>query len=391
MSHHFSLPLIAISGFALVFGLSVPNFAQAALAVTFEAAPLFVHANVLPGDAVTRTVTVTNTGTEPEEIVFSLENTFSDGLATVMEMAVTSGADVYVDTTFSEIFDWGEVDLGTLPGQSSKTYDFTAFLNANVGNPYQLTELGFDLLIGFSGGESVTDTPPRGGGDGSSTGRDRTKFYLFNEAAEVRDTNTGHLTWKTNRNAGSYAVCGNVTQGPFVLDPSDALFGYVFASTEDTAKVLTHSTDFLELPFGKYRCRVASREKTSDTFTVSSELEFEIIPPGQVAGVADSRPLTQGNIFQPSPQVAGVSISGKGAGALTYDEFRAELDALKAAREEAGLRTTSSSTKAQPITKSKPDADGNADTTDNNTPWRWVFGGALLVLLAWLFSRLIGK
>jgi len=74
---------------------------------------------------------------------------------------------VYADTTFSDLFDWGEVALGALPAQSSQTYEFTAFLNPAVGNAYQQAELRFDLLIGFSGGEMVNDTTiSRGGGAG---------------------------------------------------------------------------------------------------------------------------------------------------------------------------------------------------------------------------------
>src|SRR6056297_4351777 len=101
------LSLVLITAF-------VPVAALAALEVVFEATPLFENANVLPGDAVTRTVTVTNTGTEAQEVIFSLENTFSDGLADVMEMAVVSESDLYADTTLSGLFSWGEVDLGVL-------------------------------------------------------------------------------------------------------------------------------------------------------------------------------------------------------------------------------------------------------------------------------------
>jgi len=369
----------------VLLGVFVPYVAYAALEVTFEAAPLFVNANVLPGDAVTRTVIVTNTGPDAEEVIFSLENTSSDGLADVMEVAVTSGAQVYADTTFSDLFDWGEVALGALPAQSSQTYEFTAFLNPAVGNAYQQAELRFDLLIGFSGGEMVNDTTiSRGGGGGGGS-----NFSLFNESVEVVDDTTARLTWDTNRSATSYAVCGNEDDGPFTLDPDARFFGYTFASTEDTATVRTHSVDFTDLSSGIYLCRVASREDIDDDFTVSRELQFAITPAGLVEGIADSQPFIQGNIFQPTPSVAGASTGGKGAH-LTYEEYRAQLDAMKLAREAnaPNIPTLTTTTRSQPIADTPPAVD--ASDSDQNNRNYWPFALVALVILGagWWFTRL---
>jgi hypothetical protein len=361
-----------------LLGLSLPFSAFAALEVTFQNSPLFANTNVLPGDAVTRTVTVSNTGTEPEEIIFSLENTFSDGLADVMEIAVTSGASVYADATFSTLFDWGEVALGTLPAASSKTYNFSAFLSPDIGNPYQLTEMGFDLVIGFSGGETITDTPPTGG---TSSGG-RRSFSLFNETVVVVDNTKANLTWNTNRLATNYAVCGNDNDGPFVLDPADDLFGYRFASTEGTDLARSHSVLFTDLAIGTYSCRVASRENTTDAFTVSGVLRFEILPTGEVAGAADSRPLTQGNIFQPTAYVAGASTSGKGAN-MTYDEFRTELDAMKAARAAEETRTGTTTATAQPISELPKTPDPDTLATKTIPWWFIILLGIIAIGTAW--------
>jgi len=376
------MPVYA-TALVMLLGFLVPSTALAALAVTFEQAPLFVGANVMPGDAVTRTVTVTNTGAVPEAVVFKLDNTFSDGLAEVMELAVISGAAVYSDTTFGSLFGVAEIPLGTLPAGASKTYDFTSLLDPAVGNEYQLTTLGFDLLIGFSGGVLVPDTPSNGGGGGGGGGGNSsgsTVFDLFNEAVVVTDNSVATLTWNTNRSATSYAVCGNDNDGPFTLNPDDALFGYVFATTEDTAKISAHTAEFADLTTGRHSCRVASREDVQDDFTVSGELYFTILPPGEVLGIADGQPLTAGNVFQPIATVAGISTGGKGLH-LSYEEYRAELDALKAAAEvraldaaaaAESLDTTAADTSASPID------DIIARTT--NTSWWWLMGLLLLGL-----------
>ena len=386
MSRYLSLQFIRILGTTLFVGLFFPYFAQAALVVTFEETPLFLNADVLPGDSVTRTVTVGNTGTEPEEIIFSLENTFSDGLADVMEMAVVSGADIYADTTFTALFNWGEVDLGTLAAGDSKTYDFTSLLNPTVGNEYQLSELGFDLLIGFSDGETVTDAPPTGGGGGN--GRSSSPdFSLFNEAVTVEDNTIASLTWDTNRSATSYAVCGNEADGPFVLNPADRLFGYTFSSTEDVTKVRSHAMDFTDLETGTYVCRVASREEVSDEFTVSGELSFVIAPGGLIAGITDSKPLVQGNVFQPSPTVAGVSTGGKGVH-LTYAEYRAELDAMKANRDAAKADTSSTTvTKPKPIAKADASTDTSDPAKEGTSYWLLMLIGFILLGVSWGVSK----
>jgi len=367
-----------------------PYAALAALEVTFEAAPLFINANVMPGDAVTRSVVVSNTGDESEDIIFSLENTFSDGLADVMEVAVVSGAEVYADTTFTQLFTWGEVNLGVLPAQSTKTYEFTAFLDPSVGNAYQLSELGFDLLIGFSGGETVTDNPGSGGGGGGGAGLVRDDFDLFNEAVAVEENVVAQLTWNTNRPATSFAVCGDVDEGPFVLDADDLLFGYRFGSTEDVTKSLTHTVDFADLEAGTYACRVASREDTDDAFTVSGELEFQILPGGLIAGITDSQPFVGGNVFQPTPSVAGVSTWGKGS-QLSYEEYRAELDAMKLAREEfeAGRPSLSTSTTSQQPIDNMPTGIDAADVTqDGPRYWLWALVGLVALGLGWVVAVL---
>jgi len=387
MKYLFTQHLVYFGFAVLVGGLLVPNFALAALAVTFESTPLFLNANVMPGDAVTRTVTVSNTGTASEQVLFSLANTFSDGLAEVMEIAVIADGAVFVDTTYVTLFDGTEVPLGSLPAGATRTYAFTSLLDPAVGNQYQLATMGFDLLIGFASGQSVTDAPSTrsGGGGGGS------RFSLFNESVSVRGNTAAILTWDTNRSATSYAVCGNDNDGPFKLDSTDALFGYVFATTEDTAKVRTHTAEFDDLATGRYSCRVASREDVQDDFTVSGELYFTILPPGEVAGITNSQPLITGNIFRPIPTVAGVSAGGKGAH-LTYQEYRAELDLMQANREaraqEAATATPSLATADSNATASS-DNQGATQTTTGNW-WYWLaglIGLGLATRVWWMYRR----
>ena len=391
---------------ATLLGILLPQSALAALEVQFEATPLFLNADIKPGDVVSRTVTVTNTGSESEQIIFDFQNEFSDGLADVMELAVTTDESTLVDNFFTELFALGEIDLGTLTADTSETYTFTAFLDPAIGNEYQLTELGFDLVIGFAGGETVTDGGGSGGSGGGGGGSaDDSDFSLFNEAVTTPTNTSALLTWNTNEPATSYAVCGNLESGPFVLDADDALFGYEFDIDEDTSKGLSHELLFTGLSIGQYECRVASREETGDEFTVSGALPFAFLPGGQVEGItttATPQPVINSNIFTPTGQVAGVSntTGGKGTfGGLTYEEFRAEIDERRAREQVAGAADSSSSTtQNEDLLRERP-TDAFASTSSPNDSlggfladnWWWLLlvGGLGIVSARFLAKLLV--
>lgn len=389
-----------------IFGL-LPSAAFAALEVQFQATPLFVDADVKPGDVVSRTVIVTNTGPEAETIIFDFRNEFSDGLADVMELAVTTDSNTFADNFFTNLFALGEINLGELAAGASQEYVFTASLDPATGNEYQLSEFGFDLLIGFQGGETVTDGGGGNGGGGGGGGGNNggsSEFNLFNEAVTTPTNSSADLTWNTNRPATSFAVCGNLENGPFTLDANDELFGYEFSSTEDVTKSLEHEMSFTRLEIGEYECRVASREQVSDRFTVSGPLRFAFLPPGQVEGVTTSvtpRPIINSNFFTPTGLVAGASDNGgKGTlGGPTYAEWRAELDerraneiaaeaaadaAVQAERDERALRARESVTASSGDQTSEPDSVVGFVT--NN--WWWLL---LLGLLAVISARTLAK
>ncbi len=293
----------------LLLWLMLPVSALAAdLAVVFEATPLFSSANIVPGDSVSRTIEVSNTGTETEALLLSVANTFSSGLSEVMLLTVTSGSDSFFEGTFVEFFTATPVPLGDIADSSSRTYTLTASLPSGIGNEYQLETLGFDLVIGFEGGETVTDGEPErssgGGGGGGS-------FDLFNERVVAVEPSTGSatVTWNTNRNSSSYLICGNLEDGPFSLSTNPPLFGYVFSVPEEDTDTVSHSMTLTDLALGSYECRPASREESIDDFTVGRVVEFDFtsnfVPVGSVLGVG----TTSGVDVVPMPDVKGAQVS----------------------------------------------------------------------------------
>ncbi|NCN52640.1 hypothetical protein GW943_02410 [Candidatus Parcubacteria bacterium] len=288
--------LLTLAFLALAF---MPVAAEAAtLSVVFEQTPLFSNSNVTPGDSVSRTVVVTNNGTEIENVYVSIDKASNNGLADVMELSITDSSPTsYFNDTFINFFAATPVSLGTLGAGATRTYTFTASLDSSTGNAYQKSSMGFDLIVGFEGGDSVTDNEcvtDCGGGGGGGGGGGSSRFILFNEQVDVVNTDVGGavLSWDTNRNSTTYLVCGNTANGPFVLntDQSD-FFGYEFEVSEDTAKVVDHTAVLTGLTPGTYECRPASREDISDDFTVGIALTFTLPTGGNFFGVGGGAPF----------------------------------------------------------------------------------------------------
>lgn len=160
--------------------LTLPAVSYAGIDVTFQTTPLFGVANFLPGDTVTKTVTVTNTGAVSENVYTELLNVFDGGLAEKVDVVISSGG-ILFSGSFDDYENGNEVFLSSLPGGASIVYNFAFSFEPAAGNEYQNKSLGFDICVGFSGGQfecDTTDDPddpndpndPGGGGNNGGGG-----------------------------------------------------------------------------------------------------------------------------------------------------------------------------------------------------------------------------
>ncbi len=262
----------------ILFGLGLmlvgANAQAAGLAVVFEATPLFSEAQIMPGDSVARTVTVTNNSTSTQDIEVLATNVFSDGLASVINLTVTAPGENYFGGSLEQFFTATPLSLGDLAVSSSRTYTFTASLPAGTDNPFILKNAGFDLVIGFVGGERVIDNPERRSGGGGDS--DLAKLRLFDERVVSVSvaSSSAVISWQSNLPASSYLVCGKVSDGPFVLSEDAPLFGYQFAVPEVDSKQTNHSLLVTGLDLVDYECRPAGRRSTNGLFTVGQPVQF---------------------------------------------------------------------------------------------------------------------
>lgn len=279
--------LLATLGFFSVFG----QVNAAGLEVVFEATPLFSEAKIMPGDSVARTITVTNNNVEPEDIEIEAVNVFSSGLASVLNLTVTAPGDTYFSDSLEDFFTTSPLALGSLAGASSRTYTFTVSLPEGTGNALMLKNVGFDLVIGFVGGEQVIDNPAGRSGGGGNGGIP--KLRLFNEqVANVSvASSSAVVSWNSNLPASSYLVCGKVSAGPFILTTNAPLFGYQFSVPEVNTKIKNHSLLLTGLDLADYECRPAGRLSRNGLFTVGQPVKFGF-PGSLVAGASTSTILS---------------------------------------------------------------------------------------------------
>ncbi len=127
------------------------------LVVDFEALPLFSEASLMPGTSVERTVSVTNEGAGEQDVYVSVQNEFYDEFADVLTLSIRADGGVYYTGTFTDFFSQVPISLGELGEGDTRVYTFIITFE-DVENSYQQKTLGFDLVIGFVGGESVSDS-----------------------------------------------------------------------------------------------------------------------------------------------------------------------------------------------------------------------------------------
>src|SRR3990167_5240502 len=143
--------VIAILGFApRVFAVEAP------LEVQFDPNPLFDEANFLPLDETSGVVTVTNDSGATQTILTEAINILdNDNLGSLLHLIIKEGATTLFDDSLADFFaDAGEVSLGVISNGASRIFTYTISFIDSSDNSYQGKTLGFDICVGFEGGNT---------------------------------------------------------------------------------------------------------------------------------------------------------------------------------------------------------------------------------------------
>ncbi len=300
------LSIVTIITFGSFTGVTLAQPAIPPLSVQFQNEPLFNEANFVPGNEVTRTVGVSNNSGTPQDIIVEAINAVdTGGLGDKLNLVIKEGDVSRYTGTLGAFLRAGEVSLSALSNGTNTTYSFGITFESDADNNLQNKTLGFDLCVGFQGGDKhcgdtvISDegggaddggsgdtgggTIPGTGGSGGSSGGGSgfpvapIPLIISNEQANdnvVLETSTMVVTWNTNKLSTSQVVYGLVSEGPYTLDLNAANFGYPFATVDDPTKVMNHSMTLTGLVTGQtYLYRVVSRASPA---TVSFEHEFTV-------------------------------------------------------------------------------------------------------------------
>ncbi|OGY26446.1 MAG: hypothetical protein A2Z24_00330 [Candidatus Woykebacteria bacterium RBG_16_44_10] len=163
----FTLAVVVIVAVVVIYQNNRPSTVRAVgdLNVDWgvtDGQPIFVVSNAMPGDIETRTVSVTNGGSEVRPVgVRGVKTSETGSLATILDFVVSEGgSDLYGGTsstgpkTLQQFFDESAgingIFLSNLNPGDSTTYTFKVTFDPAAGNPFQGKEVIFDLIIGIS-------------------------------------------------------------------------------------------------------------------------------------------------------------------------------------------------------------------------------------------------
>ncbi|MDD5146322.1 MAG: fibronectin type III domain-containing protein [Candidatus Pacebacteria bacterium] len=348
-------------GFLLVGGLLLTASAcnaTGALVVQFEKTPLFSEANFLPGNILTRWAKVTNNDTTSHKIAAeTINETDPDHFASQLDLTIKEASTTLFSGTLADFFAVGEKILSDLPAGQTTQYDFTIAFKPGADNNYQGKTLGFDMIIGFQGGETSC---PSCDGDGETHGSQLSGggggtvwvpgLTIAEETVVVIkvDETSATIYWTTSYKSTSqiiYAPEG----GHHTLDLTDATgtppkYGYDFTTPEyDVAnKVTAHTVVVTGLtPGTTYYFRPVShgslaiaKEYTFTTLSVGSgQISNGQIQTGRQAGQGTG---TAGGGPSGGPGQLGQGVGGTSSAALLGAESGTTSQAAQSLIEELG-------------------------------------------------------
>jgi hypothetical protein len=298
---------ILISGLA---GLSaLIGFANVAFAAPISSKPILVDFveplfNVdgfAPGDTREAKITIgNNTGKSQGAYIEAVSVYNDDNLASQMRLEFFEGESntAYPIFNFDEFLVAGPVQLSTIPNGVTKIYRLKVTFLEGAGNDYQGKTLGFDICIGFAGGNetctkeivineeegNININGSSGSGSGSSGGHhliitkeEKPITYLNNNQV----SGTAVLSWDTNIPSTSQVIYRLASDNSYSLDLGNLPgLGYPFYSNEIMTKDTHHSVLITGLnPGATYVYRVVSRASPP---TISYEHEFIVPTSGSV-------------------------------------------------------------------------------------------------------------
>ena len=180
---------LLISAWALSAPFAFAQTPAFSLSLSSETEPLFDISNFLPGQTLpsgeeTVWIQITNHASTTENFYIQGIRVADEGdLSSKMQLEIAQNqSEFYESYNLQTFLNQGAIELGSINGDSSRSYDFRITFLTTAGNESQNKNLEFDICIGMSSGEvqcveAVAEETPEptntGGGGGGFSGSRR--------------------------------------------------------------------------------------------------------------------------------------------------------------------------------------------------------------------------
>lgn len=125
-------------------------YAVGDLTINWQSDPLFVVANMLPGDTESRTVEVVNGASTARAVaVRGVKTSEILAFAGILDFVIQEESTEVWSGKLQDFFDEPSIALSTLGAGATTHYTFTATFPASAGNEYQGAEVVFDIIFGI--------------------------------------------------------------------------------------------------------------------------------------------------------------------------------------------------------------------------------------------------
>jgi len=202
----------------------------------FSSETLFNEGNIMPGDAFSREVRVSNNTLDTKKLAVELiDNTgcASDCLSDALFLTIFHNSAVKRQGSLSSFYPTGETEFDQLPGNTIREYELEITFMGEAGNQYQDSSADFDIQVGvLSDDESISEEVTSGGTGSSGSSFFYNDLRITRERVQNVQPTSATVTWDTNRKATSRVIYA--PEGyDHTIDPDDPpKYGYAKTTTE---------------------------------------------------------------------------------------------------------------------------------------------------------------
>src|SRR5258706_6513088 len=179
--------------------------------------PLFQETGWVPGDSVTRTISVTNQDPAQScDLTLATSNIIQNpsNFSSRLTSSINDSSVIYFSNFLSNLFTGGSISFGNVAANSTKTYNWTVVFDSTTGNEFQSANTFFDFNLNFtcnsSGGGNVLSAATA-----ASCG-DQTPTSAPNLIVSSITDNTVNLSWTAVSPVSHYMIRYGLSSGNYI-------------------------------------------------------------------------------------------------------------------------------------------------------------------------------